>query len=71
MQKEPKKRIRREGNIAKNSASIKLSNLIAFVLTVIVNGLAGSTTLLGGVNTAEISDANPTLITPARYVFSI
>jgi hypothetical protein len=33
--------------------------------------LAGSTTILGGKLTAEISDANPTLITPAGYVFSI
>ena len=54
-----------------NSALLKGSNIVAFVATVIVNGLAGSTTLLGGVNTAEISDANPTLITPAGYVFSI
>ena len=46
-------------------------NIIAFVLTVLVNGLAGSTTLLGGRFTAEISDMYPTLITPAGYVFSI
>ena len=57
--------------VANNSVLLKWSNIIAFVLTVIVNGLAGSTTLLGGVNTAEISDSNPTLITPAGYVFSI
>jgi translocator protein len=57
--------------VANNSVLLKLSNIVAFVLTAIVNGLAGSTTLLGGVNTAEISDANPTLITPAGYVFSI
>jgi hypothetical protein len=57
--------------VANNSVLLKWSNIAAFVLTVIVNGLAGSTTLLGGVNTAEISDANPTLITPAGYVFSI
>jgi benzodiazapine receptor len=56
---------------ANNSALLKWSNIVAFVATVIVNGLAGSTTLLGGVNTAEISDASPTLITPAGYVFSI
>ena len=54
-----------------NLIVVKLSNIIAFVATVIINGLAGSTTLIGGVNTAEISDANPTLITPAGYVFSI
>jgi benzodiazapine receptor len=53
------------------SSPIKWINLIVFVLTVIVNGLAGSTTILGGRFTAEISDANPTLITPAGYVFSI
>ena len=57
--------------VTSNSVLLKWSNIAAFVLTVIVNGLAGSTTLLGGVNTAEISDANPTLITPAGYVFSI
>jgi benzodiazapine receptor len=56
---------------ANNSGLIKWINIIAFVLTVLVNGLAGSTTLLGGKNTAQISDANPTLITPAGYVFSI
>ncbi|MEM3550577.1 MAG: tryptophan-rich sensory protein [Candidatus Bathyarchaeia archaeon] len=33
--------------------------------------MAGSTTIIGGRNTAQISDANPTLITPAGYVFSI
>lgn len=54
-----------------NSVLLRWLNIVAFVLTVLVNGLAGSTTLLGGVNTAEISDANPTLITPAGYVFSI
>lgn len=57
--------------MAANSVLIKWSNVVAFVLTVMINGLAGSTTLLGGVNTAEISNANPTLITPAGYVFSI
>jgi benzodiazapine receptor len=54
-----------------NSAMLKWSNLIAFALTVVVNSLAGSTTLIGGVNTAQISNSNPTLITPAGYVFSI
>jgi benzodiazapine receptor len=50
---------------------LKWINGVAFALTVVVNGLAGSTTILGGKLTAEISDANPTLITPAGYVFSI
>ena len=56
---------------AESSSTTKWINILAFVLTVIVNGLAGSTTILGGKLTAEISDANPTLITPAGYVFSI
>lgn len=47
------------------------SNLLAFILLIIVNGLAGSTTLIGGKVTAEISDMNPTLVTPAGYVFAI
>ncbi len=57
--------------ITNNSILLRSSNIVAFIITVLVNGLAGSTTLLGGVNTAEISDLNPTLITPAGYVFSI
>jgi benzodiazapine receptor len=56
---------------APDSALLKWGNIVAFVLTVLVNGLAGSTTILGGKNTAQISDAYPTLITPAGYVFSI
>lgn len=57
--------------MANNQVLLKWSNIIAFMLTVIVNSLAGSTTLIGGVSTAQISDSNPTLITPAGYVFSI
>lgn len=57
--------------IVSNSNLLKWANVVAFALTVLVNGLAGGTTILGGKLTAEISDANPTLITPAGYVFSI
>jgi benzodiazapine receptor len=57
--------------VSSNHVSLKWLNIIAFALTVIVNSLAGSTTLIGGVNTAQISDANPTLVTPAGYVFAI
>ena len=56
---------------AQNSTILKWANILAFILTVLVNSLAGSTTILGGKDTAQISDANPTLITPAGYVFSI
>jgi len=58
--------------MANNSSSIlRYANILFFALTVIVNSLAGSTTIIGGRNTAQVSDANPTLITPAGYVFSI
>jgi len=50
---------------------LKWLNVLAFMAVIIVNGLAASTTLIGGKNTAQISDKNPTLITPAGYVFSI
>jgi benzodiazapine receptor len=51
--------------------SVGYANILFFILTVIVNSIAGSTTLIGGKNTATISNNNPTLITPAGYVFSI
>ena len=57
--------------VPENSTILKWANIFAFISMVLVNGLAGSTTLLAGKNTAEISNANPTLITPAGYVFSI
>lgn len=55
----------------KNSAFLKWLNIVAFLFMVLINALAGSTTILAGKSTAQVSDANPTLITPAGYVFSI
>jgi benzodiazapine receptor len=46
-------------------------NIVAFVVTIVVNGLAGSTTLLGGVTSADVSDMYPTLVTPAGFTFAI
>ncbi len=43
----------------------------AFVAMLVLNGLAGSTTLLNNQNTAAISDKNVTLFTPAGYTFAI
>jgi benzodiazapine receptor len=54
-----------------NSTFLKATNIIAFALTVVVNSLAGSTTLIGSKTTADVSNLNPTLITPAGYVFAI
>jgi translocator protein len=53
------------------SATLRYTNILLFVLTIIVNSIAGSTTLIGGRDTATVSNNNPTLITPAGYVFSI
>jgi len=46
-------------------------NIVAFIVTITVNMLAGSTTLLNGVTSGEVSDLYPTLITPAGFTFSI
>jgi benzodiazapine receptor len=46
-------------------------NIVAFIVTVAVNGLAGSTTLLGGLTSADVSDMYPTLVTPAGFTFAI
>jgi benzodiazapine receptor len=46
-------------------------NIVAFMFTIVVNALAGSTTLLNGKTSGEISDLYPTLITPAGFTFSI
>ena len=50
---------------------MRYANIVFFALTVVVNSLAGGTQLIGGQFTAAVSDANPTLITPVGYVFSI
>ena len=43
----------------------------AFVAMLVVNGLAGGTTLLGGVDTAAVSDSFPNLFAPAGVTFAI
>jgi benzodiazapine receptor len=50
--------------------ALQVGNLLAFVVTLIVNGLA-NTLILGGRTTGSVSDLYPTLITPAGYVFAI
>ena len=54
-----------------NLSALKWLNIIAFVAVVIINGLAGSTTFIGGQDTAQVSDENFTLITPAGYTFAV
>lgn len=48
----------------------QILNIVAYVLTLIVNGLANALPI-GGRNTGEISELYPNLFTPAAYVFSI
>jgi benzodiazapine receptor len=50
--------------------ALQIGNIIAFIATLAVNGLA-NTSILGGKSTGQISDLYPTLITPAGYVFAI
>jgi len=50
---------------------LHVGNAVAFGAVILVNALAGSTTLIGGRNTADVSAAFPTLITPAGFTFSI
>jgi MFS family permease len=42
-----------------------------FVVTMVINGLAGSTTVLGGLNTAAVSDSYPNLFAPSGVTFAI
>ena len=48
----------------------QIINVVTYLLTVIVNGLAVALPL-NGLTTAEISDRFPVLVTPANYVFGI
>lgn len=54
-----------------NPAVLRAANIAAFIVTVIVNSIAGSTTLIGGQLTAAVSNKYPTLVTPAGFTFSI
>lgn len=53
------------------AGSWRWNALVMFVLTLIVNGLAGSTAIIAGQNTKAISDAYPTLFTPTGATFAI
>jgi len=49
---------------------LQIGNVIAFLVIVVVNGMANGLAL-NGRTTGEISDMFPTLVAPAGYVFSI
>jgi hypothetical protein len=50
---------------------LQVGNILAYVAVLVINSIAGSSKLLGGVNTADVSAAFPTLITPAGFTFAI
>jgi hypothetical protein len=52
-------------------SALAVGNVLAYVAVLVVNSMAGSTKLLGGVNTADVSAAFTTLITPAGFTFAI
>lgn len=52
------------------SGLLRIGNIVAFIATLAVNGLAG-TTLLNGRSTAQVSDLYSNPFTPAGYVFAI
>jgi benzodiazapine receptor len=55
----------------KGITALQVGNVLAFVFVIIINSIAGGTKLLGGLNTADVSAAFPTLITPAGFTFAI
>ena len=57
----------RPGNIT----MLSVANAVAYVIMIAVNALAGSTDLIGGQQTAAISNANPSLVTPVGFTFAI
>ena len=51
-----------------NTNLLRFGNIAAFIITLAINGLAG-TTLLNGRTTAQVSDLYSNPFTPAGYVF--
>lgn len=51
--------------------NLRFINILALLIMLLINTLASASDLIGGQLTAAVSDSNPTLFTPAGYVFSI
>ena len=56
--------------MSSNNQTLKIVNVLSFLITIIVNA-AANILPLNGVTTAELSDKYGNLFTPAGYVFSI
>ncbi len=55
----------------KTGINEQIGLLSAFFVTLVVNGLAGSTNILGGVDTSKVSDSYPNLFAPSGVTFTI
>lgn len=53
-----------------NASFLRFGNIAAFLITLVINGLAG-TTILNNRTTAQVSDLYSNPFTPAGYVFAI
>ena len=56
--------------MAKTVSLLRFTNILALIVTITINGLAG-TTVLNGRTTAQVSDLYANPFTPAGYVFAI
>eukprot|EP01050_Picozoa_sp_SAG11_P016378 SAG11_NODE_2230_length_3658_cov_2.411071_1_plen_177_part_00 len=56
---------------ARSGQALRILNPLSFVATAALNALGGAGVLTGGRGVGDISDANPTAITPASLAFSI
>lgn len=56
--------------MSSNNKVLRISNIVAFIVTIIVNA-AANILPLNGITTGELSDKYGNLFTPAGYVFSI
>ena len=54
----------------KNVKTLAIANLLGFILTIIMNGLANALPI-NGVTTGELSDMYPNLFVPAGFTFAI
>ena len=59
-----------KNTILGTSSFMKITAVVVFAASMVVNGLAG-TTILGGNTTAQVSDAYPNLFAPAGVTFAI
>lgn len=55
----------------KTTQTWRSAAVLTFVTTLIINAMAASTEILGGVTTKEVSDLYDTLFTPAGFTFTI